>query len=102
LGGSVAHDDISTVQDVTEQPADQHVGRGAQQRAECAGYKNLEQVQTDPAIDVDAGHDLEGAKMMFAPGPGALAQVWLIGAYAAAVGVFRMMLSLRLRKLQPL
>jgi len=31
--------------------------------------------------------------MMFAPGPGALAQVWLIGAYAAAVGVFRMMLS---------
>ena len=43
---------------------------------------------------------LFGTKMMFAPGPGALAQVWLIGAYAAAVGVFWMILSLRLRKLQ--
>lgn len=43
---------------------------------------------------------LFGAKMMLAPGPGALAQVWLIGAYAVAVGVFLVMLSLRLRKLQ--
>ena len=44
---------------------------------------------------------LFGAKMMFAPGSGALAQVWLIGAYAVTVGVFLVMLSLRLRKLQP-
>jgi uncharacterized membrane protein HdeD (DUF308 family) len=43
---------------------------------------------------------LFGATMMFAPGPGALALVWLIGAYAVAVGVFLVMLSLRLRKLQ--
>ena len=43
---------------------------------------------------------LFGATMIVAPGPGALALVWLIGVYAVAVGVFLVMLSFRLRRLQ--
>jgi alpha-1,2-mannosyltransferase len=56
---SEPHENPAAVEHVPEQPANQRVGEGAQQRSQSAGSQPLENLHAHPAIGIDVDDGLE-------------------------------------------